>query len=141
MVSGGNLKQNVLMETITVKEALEQGYTLCGYEDLEMQNLKSIDNLDDEDFEPHYGHLCVAKKESNSASISTEEVIEWLTDRYYDAEGNPDDDTHDMELHFKEKTEIIEDFVSKMNEVYEVKKWFFLDSDLRLVPDETKSSH
>jgi hypothetical protein len=126
------------MKKITVKEALKQGYTLCGYEDLEMQGLKNIDNLEEEDFEPHHGYLCVANKQSNSASISSEEVIEWLTDRYYDTEGNPDDDTHDMELCFKEKTEIIEEFVSKMNEVYSQKKWWFLDSDLRLVPDETE---
>ena len=36
------------MKTITVKEALKQGYTLCGYEDLEMQGLKNIDNLEEE---------------------------------------------------------------------------------------------
>ena len=125
------------MKKITVKEALKQGYTLCGYEDLEMQGLKNIDNLDEEDFEPH-GYLCVANKESNSASISAAEVIEWLTDRYYDTEGNPDDDTHDIELCFKEKTDIIEEFVSKMNEVFQKKKWWFLDSDLRLVPDENE---
>jgi hypothetical protein len=135
---GGFKKLKVIMKTITVKEALEQGYTLCGYEDLEMQSLKNIDNLEEEDFEPHYGYLCVANKESNSASISSEELTEWLTDRYYDTEGNPDDDTKDMELCFKEKTDIIDEFVSKMNEVYQKKKWWFLDSDLRLVPDKTE---
>jgi hypothetical protein len=104
------------MKTITVKEALKQGYTLCGYEDLEMQGLKNIDNLEEEDFEPHHGYLCVANKQSISASISSEEVIEWLTVSGYS----------------------LEEFVFKMNEVYNQKKWWFLDSDLRLVADENE---
>ena len=127
------------MKTITVKEALEQGYERCGYDSLENQNLKQLDQLEAEDFEPyHGGHLVLAKKEANSASISTGEVIEWLTDRYFDTDGNPDDDTHDMELCLKEEEKTIEDFVSKINEVYSKKQWWFLDSDLRLVPDENE---
>lgn len=123
------------MTTITVKEALAQGYERCGYESLENQNLIRIDQLEQEDFEPyHGGQLVVAKKESNSASISTEEVIEWLTDGYFDTDGNPDDDVHDMELRLKEKTEVINDFVNKMNEVFSEKKWWFLDESLRLIP-------
>lgn len=38
------------MKTITVKEALEQGYDKCGYDSLENQHLKYIDQLDAEDF-------------------------------------------------------------------------------------------
>lgn len=127
------------MKTITVKEALEQGYERCGYDSLENQNLKQLDQLEAEDFEPyHGGHLVLAKKEANSASISTGEVIEWLTDRYFDTDGNPDDDCHDMELCLKEQEKTIEEFVSKMNEVYSKKQWWFLDSDLRLVPNENE---
>jgi hypothetical protein len=124
------------MKKITVKEALEQGYERCGYDLLENQNLIQLDQLEAEDFESYKGHLVLAKKEANSASIDTTEVIEWLVERYFDTDGNPDDDGHDMELCFKEKTGIIEDFVLKMNEVYKEKLWWFLDSDLRLVPDE-----
>ncbi len=121
------------MKTITVTEALKQGYTLCGYEDLEMQGLKNIGNLDEEDFEPHHGYLCVANKQSNSASISSEEIIEWLTDRYYDTEGNTDDDTHDMELCFKEKTDITEEFIQNPMQYKFAKlreKLFFENKDL-----------
>jgi len=122
------------MKTITVKEALEQGYELCGYENLENQSLMSISDLSEEDFEPyHNGKLCVAHKQPNSTTISSEEVIEWLVDRYFDTEGNPDDDSHDMELCFKEQKEVIKEFVSKMNDIYSKKQWFFL-ADLQLIP-------
>jgi len=128
------------MKTITVKEALEQGYDLCGYDGLENQMLINISDLTEDDFSQHHGgNLCVAKKNQHSASIDVDETIDWLTDRYYDFEGNPDDDVHDMELYFKEEKETIEKFVNKMNEIYAKKWWRFLDSDLQLVPNETVS--
>lgn len=120
------------MQTITVKEALEQGYTQCGYDGTDFQHLKQISELESDDFEENYrGKLVVAGTDSNSVSIDKTEILDFLTDRYYDE--SPDDDTHDIQVCFEEQSEKIEQFVSDMNEIYSKKEWFYL-TEIQLLP-------
>lgn len=118
-----------MKKQITIKEALEQGYTRCGYEGVDYQNLMDISTLINEDF---HKTILVAKPEAHSVSISSEGVIDYLCDIY--SEESPDDDHFDIELCFKEKKELIEKFVSDMNEVYSQKQWWYLSNSIELIP-------
>ncbi len=119
----------LLIKKITIKEALEQGYTQCGYKGVDYQNLMDIATLINEDF---HKTILVAKPEAHSVSISSCEIIEYLCDRY--SEESPDDDNFDIELCLKEKKELIEKFVSDMNEVYSKKQWWYLSNTIELIP-------
>lgn len=123
------------MKTITIEEALKQEYSLCGYHEVENQTLMNISDLNEDDF-MRGGIIVVAKKEMNCAIITSEEVKDWLIDRFFDVEGNPHDDSNDLEEEFKEKLPIINDFVLKMNWVYETKPWYDLDEELQLIPNK-----
>ena len=89
-----------MSKIITVKQALEQGYSLFSYGDKnEYQHLYSIEHANDGDFES--GPLYVAHKEPYYVpQISNEEISETLADLMSDQNhcetGDDTDDVYDI---------------------------------------------
>lgn len=119
------------MKSLTIKQALEQGYDLCGYSDRDYQNLMKISELNLADFKE--GKILVAKKQIHSVSISEEQIREYLIDHYFAVDENPDDDYNDIQHYFKEQSEVISEFAEKMNAIYSKKWWRFLDSEIEII--------
>lgn len=89
---------------LTVKEAIEQGYTLCGYDDKDYQSLRSIDSLTDEDFDA--GKIMVAEKEPMNIEVDADSIsdylADWVTSIYGENSGDDSQDLYDeiRELNF-----------------------------------------
>lgn len=119
-------------QKLTVKEALEQGYDKCGYDGTDFQHLMTISELNQEDFENNYrGKIVIASNEPNYVTIDKSEIMDFLTDRYFDE--SPDDDLADITACFDEETEKIERFVNEINDIFRKKEWFYLTS-IELIP-------
>lgn len=75
---------------ITVKEAVEQGYNLFGYKDREFQQLQTLEDIIQEDFDT--GEVLVlAEKNPRYRSISAAEIQELVFDYMYDIDEMADD--------------------------------------------------
>ena len=122
------------MEKLTAKQALEKGYTHCGYEDLTEQTLMPISQMDDDNFDFAQGRIMVADNEKHFAKIDADDLISFLNDNFYENDENPfsDDEMYD---YLKEEKTMIEEFASKINEIYKKKSWQFLCHSIQLVKD------
>lgn len=86
-----------MSEKLTVKEAIEQGYTHFGFADQEFQHLLSI--ATDLNVSTFKKKVCLFGKEPSScASISREEIADMLADHMSSSVGEDtgDDDTDDI---------------------------------------------
>lgn len=122
-----------MSKTITVNDAIEQGYMFFAHDTGEFGHLHKIENITDADFEPDRP-LYVAEKESYySPSISSEEIAEALADiidcQCGDETGDDTDDVRDIviELDFTEVAE-------KINEALKHKKYYKLTT-IQLIPN------
>ena len=122
------------MEKLTVKQALENGYTHCGYEDLTEQTLIPISQIDDDNFDFAQGRIMVADTEKHTAKIKAGDLISFLTDYFYEVDENPFSDD-EMEDYLKEERAMIEEFANRINEIYNKKTWSFLCHSIQLVKD------
>lgn len=120
------------IEQITIKQALEQGYAQCGYDNTDYQHLMQIKDLCADDFERSKNIILVADTKENYVAIDKQDIMDLLLDRY--ADESPDDDTYDITSCFEEQSEKIEKFVSDMNEVYSKKVWYYLCHSIQLIP-------
>jgi hypothetical protein len=122
------------MEKLTVKEALEKGYTHCGYEDLTEQMLMPISQIDDDNFDFAQGRIMVADKELHSVTIDADDIVSLLSDHFYNVDENPHTDD-DIEDYLKEEKELLSEFATKINEIYKKKTWQYLSHSIQLVKD------
>jgi|SRR5690606_15322683 len=78
------------MKTITVKEAIQQGYEYFGYKDREFQHAQSLKDISEEDFNTNET-LILFNKKASYRSISAEEIQELIFDYMYDNDEMADD--------------------------------------------------
>lgn len=121
-------------EQLTVKEALEQGYTKCGYAGTEWQSALDITELDESDFvkEDWRGELVLMSKQSSHPTFSVDQIKELLaetiSERHSDETGDDTDNVYDtiMALDFTATADMIEKALSGCP--------FWWVTDIRLVP-------
>ncbi len=123
-------KQEPMSKSLTVKEALEQGYVYFAQDKGEYTTLHRIENISEADFED--GPQMLAEKDSYyTPFISSEEIAETLADiissQCGDETGDDTDDVHDIVngLDFSEASE-------KINEALNGKKYYKL-TDIQLI--------
>jgi hypothetical protein len=117
------------MERLTKKEALEKGYSLCGFKNREYQLLQKVADLNKVDFsEPIF---LASIEPFYIPSIDAETIADILADHMYDQVGEQtNDDTnevHDIvkKLDFSKSANII-------NQALEDKKYYSL-TDIELI--------
>lgn len=123
------------MEKLTPKQALEKGYTHCGYENLTEQVLMPISQISDDNFDFAQGRIMVADKELHSVTVDANDIVSLLSDHFYNVDENPHTDD-DIEEYLREEKELIEEFASKINEVYKKKTWQYLCHSIQLVKED-----
>lgn len=95
----------------TIKEALEQGYTLCGKNKHGWQALTQINDMSEIDFEDEEWFL--AEKEGEAPTVSEEFIKDILADRIADDDawdtGRDDEEVYNavMALDFSSTSEMI----------------------------------
>jgi hypothetical protein len=120
-------------QTLTIKEAFEQGYLYFGYADREWQTLNDIDAeiFDDEDLIDELDNLRLFDKEPKTHTIDVTTVASLLADHISDAADEEcyreDNDIHDTvtSLDFTETT-------NQINKALENKIWYIL-TDIQLI--------
>jgi len=118
---------------LTVKEALEQGYTKCGFDQTDWQTVMEISDMKSCDFEtPMLSKLVVFSKESTCPDVSEQRLKEIIADQVSD---NWSDETGDdtssvfdkiMSVDFSEIHEKL------TNALSEYQCWFA--TDIELIP-------
>lgn len=106
---------------LTVKEALEQEYTKCGYELQEWQSLYEVSDFDNPgEFEQHYNRKMVLfSKDSYSPSIDADTIKDLLAEHiacnHADETGDDTDNVEDSvrELDFDPTAKMINEKLSK----------------------------
>jgi len=120
------------MEKLTVKEALEQGYTKVGTKTNDWQSLVDLEDI--KDFDSRETTFYLADKKSNSPSTSVEDIKELLVEHisvnHSDETGDDTDDVYDL-LNAIELSEF-EPLVEKINKVLEAKTYHWL-TDIQLI--------
>jgi len=83
---------------LTIKEALEQGYIKCGYDEREWQSLMDIEDLSPDDFN-NDKKIILADKESQSTLVDSEYLKDLLADNissmHQDEIGDDTDSVYD----------------------------------------------
>lgn len=106
------------MKTITVKEAIEQGYKFCGRVRHEWQRITDIEDLTEEDFKEDVWHLM--GKEGQIHYVSKELIADILAEQIADSEawetGRDDEEVYDALLKI--------DYSSITQEINQVMKKF-----------------
>lgn len=124
------------MEKITVKEALEQGYIRCGYDNTDFQHLMDISGLQPQDFESTYnGSLVVADNSPVTYSIDVSDIVDMITDKISEQEDINDE--NDMMIDYLDEYKDLEKdlapIVEKINAFIGQHKIYFL-TDIKLIP-------
>lgn len=116
------------MESLTIKEALKQGYTHCGSSSKEFQMLDTLESITDEDIRED---TVLADKKSTSPLIDADQIKEMIAEQMEESHSqDTGDDTNQvydtvMKLDFSKTAE----FVNKELEV--VRHWFLTDVKLK----------
>lgn len=117
------------MEKLTVKEALEQGYTYYGYKDLDEQSIKKLDRPYGIDFEK--GVAVLAEKGSSTYSIAGGTIRELVSDHILAQDEFSDEDAELCDL--ADKATLYDALADEINSLMSTKKFWFL-TDIELIP-------
>jgi hypothetical protein len=121
--------------SLTVKEALEQGYTLYGYEEYEYQSLSEISDLDADEFESAEAHgrtIIAAEKEPSFVSVKVEDLYDDLIDNLMDREEAHGDDTREIE-HLVKTAVNWPEIADKINAALKTRPYYTL-TQIKLLP-------
>lgn len=118
-------------ESLTVKEAIEQGYLYCGYDGEDFQHLFKIMEIDETYFE-RPKTVVLADKEAQHLNISAKDLRELITDNLMD-NSDFDDDT-DIIPDYLEKEIDWEDLSAKINAVLKKRPYWYL-TKIKLLPN------
>lgn len=115
------------MERLTIKEALEQGYTHFGYKGLEYQTINELSDITDEDIERG---VCLFSKEYTTPTCE-EDIQTFVADHIQDNwSAETQDDTNDV---YQAIMAIdLSDIAKRINNVLQDKKYYTL-TDIELV--------
>lgn len=118
---------------LTVKEALAQGYTKCGFDQTDWQTVMEIEDMSAVDFEtPILTKIVVFSKESTHPDVSEERLKEIVADNVNDSwEDETGDDTNKvydtiMSVDFSSIHKLLNDALSSHQ------CWFA--TDIELIP-------
>ena len=120
------------MKTLTIKEAIEQGYKFCGEDRGEWQTLTRIDSLQENDEWLVNGALLLAEKDYDNPGIDAESLADLLADhisnQWSDETGDDTDEVLDTikKLDFQKFSEYINDSLTHVKS-YKL-------TDIKLVP-------
>lgn len=123
-----------MSEQLTVKEAIEQGYTHYGYDNGGFQHLSTLEDISPADLEESEwrgGHPVLAQKEPFFMSISADDVRDNVTDHICDQEEYMDD-SGTIEDALKEM-DIWEGFAAKINDTLKKHPYWYL-TEIKLIP-------
>lgn len=119
--------------TLTIKEAIEQGYEYYLYADTEWQTLKSIEDAKHEFLQMNHPIIFLASKEvKHPIGLSNEEIKETLADiiseNYAHDTGCDTDEVYDLikSLDFEDVIERIDTALQSIN--------YRIESNIRLTP-------
>jgi len=122
---------------LTIKEAIKEGYTLCGEDGREWQSLTRIEDLtDDEIVETNSKgkKLVLADKEPRVHVVSAKDLRDQAIDDYYNDEDFSQDDSMDIEHLFQKELPLFEEYAAKLNAIY-AKKEVWILTKIELVPN------
>lgn len=130
-------RQNKKVEQLTVKEALEQGYTHWGYDNRDFQHLSRLEGLMEGDFKDGpafelYGYIVLAQKEPYYLSISSDTVQEIISDHIMSQDNYCDDDFNTVPDALKE-VEGWDEFAVKINAKLKEHPYWYL-TQIKLIP-------
>lgn len=122
------------MEKLTVKEALEQGFTKCGYEAQEWQSLWDvIDFSNSQEFDEHYNRKMVLfSKDAYHPSIDADTIKDLLAEHiacnHADESGDDTDNVEDSvrDLDFESTAKMINDRLQSVD--------YWKATNIQLVP-------
>lgn len=119
---------------LTVKEAIEQGYTHYGFDNGDFQHLSQLEDATPEDFQPSEwrgGDAVLANKEPYYMSISGDSIRDVVTDQICDSDEYKDD-SGTVEDALKEM-DVWQDFAAKINDKLKEHPYWYL-TEIKLVP-------
>lgn len=108
-------------ETITAKDAIEQGYSYFGYTGLECQTLNELSDITEEDIDRG---ACLFSKEFTTPTCN-EDIKEFLADHIQDNwSSETQDDTN--EVYQAIMSLDLSDITNRVNKALEHKKYYYL---------------
>lgn len=117
---------------LTVKEALEQGYSLWGYENEEFQHLRNLSEISPEYFEnSEYRNIVLADKEPTYLSVNADDLHERISEELKD--GSDFQDDTDMIDDAVKVAVNWEEIADKINESLKSRPYYYL-TNIRLKP-------
>lgn len=122
-----------MSQTLTVKEAIEQGYTLYGYDSADggFQSLHSIDGLSAEDFE-EFTDMVLAEKEPHYVGVNAIALYQDIIEDLMCSEDCLGDDT--VEIDDLVKTAVDwDDIAAKINAALKTRPYYRL-TEIKLIP-------
>lgn len=123
------------METITLKQAIEQGYEKYGYAHDGWQSLKDLKDLTEEEITKD--DLCLAEKEKRYLSVSSDTIRDSIIDDLYNQEqevGMDDDMAEDLLKDFDWENELSA-VVDKINDRLQ-KRGYWMLTNIHIVPND-----
>lgn len=120
---------------LTVKEAIEQGYTLYGYDGYGYQSLFEISDLDADEIESAEDNgrtIIAADKEPRYVSVTVKDLYDDLIDNLMDREEAKGKDTREIE-HLVKTAVDWDDIAAKINAALKTRPYYPL-TDIKLVP-------
>jgi len=123
------------MEKLTIKEALEQGYTMYGVANKEWQHANEInDDVFKEVHRDDWGDIVLFEQNSSCPSIDKKYMAEMLADHISDNDSQ--ECARDDDSVYKTVKEIdYTDIVAKINKELEQHKYWMLTT-IKLIPNE-----
>lgn len=126
------------MDKLTIKQAIAEGYTLCGVDGPEYQSLTRIEDLTSDeilfDYTGKGRRLLLANKEPRIHTTSAKDLMDQAIDDYYNDEDFSQDDTGEIDRAIRKEKELFEEFATKLNAIYATKGIYML-TKIELVPD------
>lgn len=114
---------------LTRAQAIQAGYTLCGYADEEFQTLIKVNEVMPQDY---HKPLMLAEKEGTQPKITKEIIAEVVADYMYSDFGEINSDVAE-EIYNDIKAMDFSDMAEKINEKVKKHQVFVL-TDIRLIP-------
>jgi len=117
------------IDKLTRAQAIQAGYTLCGYADQEFQTLIKVNEVMPQDY---HKPLMLAEREGTHPKIDAKELAEVVADHLYSNWGEVNSDSAE-EVYNEVKAMDFTDMANKINEKVKSHVLYIL-TDIRLIP-------
>ena len=124
------------MEQLTVKEALEQGYTHATYNTDDFTYCRKIDRIKEGDFDlaqEMFGSYILATKEASHYSFNDNTIKEVLNNHIYNQDEFNDEDGELAAIALEGCEDLLKQLTDKINENL-TKKNFYFQTNIKLIP-------